>query len=219
MISFVVPALNEEGFIDHCLESIRKQNVEKEIIVTDGGSKDKTLEIADENADYIIEGVRGIGKSRHKGAQQARGNYIAFIDADTVIKRSYSEKMRKFLEEEEFVAASSYFEITGLRSKLIQFLGNNHFEHMDSALLPGFNTFVETETYRKSKGFENISGEDLQFSREIAKHGDTGILNEKLVKNSGRRIKRFGLTGTLLYYSKKEISRRKRNFGKSNHLD
>lgn len=208
MISFVVPACNEEGYIERCLESIEDQEVEKEIIVVDGGSRDNTVEIAERYANKVLKDVDGIGKSRDEGAKIAEGDYIAFIDSDTVVMENYASRMREFLEEEDLVAASSYFEITGVRSKLIQLLGNNYFERMNSALLPGFNTFVDAESYRDSKGFEDIPAEDLQFSRMISRHGETDILDRKLVKNSGRRIKRFGLTGTLLHYSRKEIERR-----------
>jgi len=210
VISFVVPTFNEKGYIGDCLESIEAQSQEKEIIIVDGGSTDGTLKVA-KRADKILKDIDGRGKAREKGAELAEGDYIAFIDADTVLKKGYAEKMKMFLESEDLGAASSRFKMTGYRSKLIQAFGNTVFERRRPVVLPGFNTFVRKSVYEESRGFEDILGEDLQFSDEIARHTDTDILEEKLVINSGRRIKKYGLTGTAVYYGIKDIHRRKTN--------
>ena len=55
-VSVIVPTLNEEKYLESCLKSIKNQDYqgEYEIIVSDGGSKDKTLKIAKKYADKVI---------------------------------------------------------------------------------------------------------------------------------------------------------------------
>ncbi len=209
-ISFIVPTLNEEEYLEDCLNSIEVQNCSKEIIVVDGGSKDGTLEIAERTADKIIEDVKGRGLARDKGAEAAEKEILAFVDADTVLKKEFSTEVVRFMEENSLEACATKFRMTGMRSKLVQGLSNRIFPLMNP-VLPGFNTVVRRSAYENSRGFENISNEDIQFSREISKKGEIDIHPEKLVVNSGRRIRKYGLTGVLIYYTWKDMRRRKNN--------
>ncbi len=210
-VSFIVPTLNEEDYLENCLKSIQKQEVSKEIIVVDGGSSDGTLNIAEEYADKIIYGVDGRGESRDKGAQRAENELLVFVDADTEIAENFASEVMAFMENNDLDACATKFKMTGIRSKLIQGFGNTVFPRMKPALLPGFNTVVRKPIYDYSRGFEDIAGEDLQFSKEISKYGNVGIHPDKLVVNSGRRVKKYGLTGVLLYYTWKDLRRRKNN--------
>ncbi len=215
-VSYVIPTLNEEEYLEETLESIQQQttNLKTETIVVDGGSKDKTLETARQKNCKILENIKGRGNARHKGAQKAKGEYIAFIDADTKLKPGYTDSMTQSVEQNNLVAASSKFTMEGYRAKIIQIFGNTFFGRKRKPLLPGFNTFVKKDAYQQ-QGFEDIMGEDLQFSNKITKAGETAIKPEKLVTTSGRRVKKIGITGTLIYYGIKDFSRRISNLAGS----
>lgn len=68
MISIIIPALNEQESIGYCLRSLSEQNIDRdsyEIIVVDGGSGDRTREIAGQYADQVVSQKRsGIGGAR-----------------------------------------------------------------------------------------------------------------------------------------------------------
>ena len=86
-ISVIIPALNEERYLARCLGALVRQcnKGQDEIVVVDGGSTDRTVEIAEEYADKVlIEPARPVGAARNLGARQAKGEFLAFIDADTV---------------------------------------------------------------------------------------------------------------------------------------
>lgn len=216
--SFIVPTYNEENYLEDCLRSIKAQDCDKEIIVVDGGSSDRTLEIARSYTEKIIKDIDGRGKSRDKGARAAENELLIFVDADTILKEDFTDKTISFIEDNQLAACATAFKMTGIRSKIVQGFGNTFFPRTKPPLLPGFNTVVKKEAYEKSRGFEDIAGEDLQFSKEIAKHGEIQILKEKLVVNSGRRIHRYGLTGTLIYYTWKDLKRRKKNLSLGKQL-
>jgi len=87
MISVVVPAYNAARHIERCLESIRRQTFEEfEVIVVDDGSRDDTAAIVGRWPDPRVRLVRqqnqGVSAARNRGIDEARGEWIAFLDAD-----------------------------------------------------------------------------------------------------------------------------------------
>lgn len=90
-VSIIIPTLHEESNIERCLISLKNLDYPKyEIIVVDGGSSDRTVEIARNYADKVIvdpslpEGWIGKSYGCHLGYEAARGDILLFTDADTV---------------------------------------------------------------------------------------------------------------------------------------
>jgi cellulose synthase/poly-beta-1,6-N-acetylglucosamine synthase-like glycosyltransferase len=82
--SFVVPATDEADYLEVTLCSLRglRTELSYEVIVVDGGSEDRTPEIAREHgARLLVRPRRGIGGARHAGAEHASGDWLAFVDA------------------------------------------------------------------------------------------------------------------------------------------
>jgi len=92
--SVIIPAFNEEHFISATLESVNKAmkanpSLKGELIVTDNNSTDRTAEVAREHgAKVVFEEMQQIARSRNAGAAQAKGHYLIFVDADTLITGS-----------------------------------------------------------------------------------------------------------------------------------
>lgn len=81
-VSVIIPALNEEACIGPVLSDIPSQSVD-EVIVVDGGSTDRTVEIAQAlGARVIHEPRRGYGRACATGAAAAQGDILLFLDAD-----------------------------------------------------------------------------------------------------------------------------------------
>ena len=93
-ISVVVPTLNEEAYITGLLRSIRAQRPRPlEVIVVDGGSRDRTVELARRLGAKVIEQPSNIAEARNIGARAARGDYLLFLDADTVLPPGFMEAL------------------------------------------------------------------------------------------------------------------------------
>jgi rSAM/selenodomain-associated transferase 2 len=80
-VSVIIPTLNEEEFIKPCLESLSFIDPD-EVIVVDGGSMDRTVEIAKSFGAKVISSQRGRGKQFSLGAKLAQGDYLLFLHAD-----------------------------------------------------------------------------------------------------------------------------------------
>lgn len=108
-VSVQVCTLNEEGNIRDCLISIAA-NEPEEIVVIDGGSSDRTVDIAREfGAHVLTPGRLGLGPSRRLGYLSSTAKYTAFVDADDRLSATWLETMVTELE------AGAY---SGLQSSL-----------------------------------------------------------------------------------------------------
>src|SRR5437762_6511855 len=104
MISFVVPAYNEEYELSDTLAAIQDAASEAaqpyEIIVVDDASTDETPKIASNAGAKVIPiNRRQIAASRNAGARAAQGEYLFFVDADTRINRTHVNEGITALED------------------------------------------------------------------------------------------------------------------------
>jgi glycosyltransferase involved in cell wall biosynthesis len=90
LVSILIPAYNSEGWIADTLRSALSQTwPNKEIIVVDDGSKDRTLEIArrfaSEGVQVIAQENQGAAVARNTAFEHSKGDYIQWLDADDLL--------------------------------------------------------------------------------------------------------------------------------------
>lgn len=119
MISIIVPCKNEEEaiplFYPVLKENLDKLNTKYEIIIVDDGSTDKTVEVCikikekDPNI-KIISFSRNFGKEAGMlaGLKEAKGDYVAIMDADLQDPPALLEEMHKYVSEEGYDSAATY---------------------------------------------------------------------------------------------------------------
>lgn len=108
-ISVVIPTFNEEKYLQPTLKSFKKQTfTDFELIISDGGSNDKTLEIAKKySAEIVIVTRSNICLAREAGLKKARGEIIVGADADTVYPENHLEEVASEFEKDKHVVAVS----------------------------------------------------------------------------------------------------------------
>ncbi|MGM0933631.1 MAG: glycosyltransferase family 2 protein [Bacteroidota bacterium] len=119
LVSVIMPAYNSERFIRASIESVREQTYSYwELLVIDDASEDQTSAIIKElaSADNRIKSLQnkenqGPGVSRNKGISQAKGEYIAFLDADDLWKPHKLQTQLEFMQENEVSVCFSSYEL------------------------------------------------------------------------------------------------------------
>ena len=209
MISIVIPTLNEEKIIEETLKTLKEFKGEIEIIVSDGKSKDKTVEIAKKYTDKVIVyndiKRQTIGKGRNDGAAVAQGEYLVFLDADVHIVNptEFFEKAVKVFEaDKKIVAITTYikvfkeFETTS--DKIIWWCLNSSYILFNNIIgmggASGEFQLIKKEAFVKVGGFNEllIGGEDHELFRRLAKIGKTRFAKNLTVYHTGRRGHKLG---------------------------
>lgn len=112
MISFVIPAKNEERYIVECIRSIYAQQIAVpiEIVVVNNNSTDATEAVVKSNfpdVAVIFELTPGTNHARQAGFEQAKGEIVCFLDADVRLPSGWVERIIKTLRSEERIVAVS----------------------------------------------------------------------------------------------------------------
>jgi glycosyltransferase involved in cell wall biosynthesis len=103
-LSVVVPARNAEHLLGDCLHSIARSQP-REIIVVDGESSDRTVEIARERGARVLsDGGRGLPVARLIGVRAATSPWVALIDADVIVGNGDLERLLAELRRDGFTA-------------------------------------------------------------------------------------------------------------------
>lgn len=171
LISVIIPAYNNEIYISRCIESVLGQTYRNiEIIVINDCSTDNTGDIIQRYltkdnriAYYHNENNIGVGYTRNKGIELAKGKYIYFLDSDDYIETTaISDLYNGIKEGDSFCCTTLGFkEINGKRKSHIRLIEELELLQSPSVCLRLFNkNIIDKSNIR----FSNLKiGEDLEF--------------------------------------------------------
>jgi glycosyltransferase involved in cell wall biosynthesis len=231
MISFVIPTLNEEKIIEKILKCLSLYKGDKEIIVSDGHSKDKTCEIAERYgmvARHDGSYRQTIAGGRNAGAKMAHGDYFLFLDADIFIPdiNTFLPKAEEYFNRDPKLVALTvsirvFPEYETLPDKisfsLCDFYNyfSNNIIHFGASM--GEFQMIKKEVFQKLGGYnEKIAvGEDQEMFQRLARHGKTLFAKDLRVYHTGRRAHKVGWAtlwftwirdGIAVFFFKKSVS-------------
>lgn len=115
MISLIVPAFNEAKYLPRLLDSVevalgayRGARGDIEVVVADNGSTDGTAAVAAARGCRVVPAIpRSIGATRNAGAQAARGDILAFVDADSLIHPETFNEITVRLGSEQVIGGAT----------------------------------------------------------------------------------------------------------------
>lgn len=121
-LSIVIPAFNEARLIERSLQSVamstaanRTSGLTFEVIVVDNNSTDNTAELARQTgATVVFEPVNQIGRARNAGAAHATGDWLLFLDADSVLTPLLLADIIRVIESQKYVGCGSTLRMDGL---------------------------------------------------------------------------------------------------------
>ena len=222
LVSFVVPAYNEEALIGVCLAAIEAEisrtRCRAEIIVVDNGSSDATRQIASTipNVRVVDEPQRGLVQARRAGCLVSKGKFIANVDADTILPEGWlCTALAEFSRSPDLVALSGPVTLYDLRksARLVAagFYRGVYVIHLLSRLLArcgsvmlGGNSIVSRRALETAGGFNpefRFWGEDAELAHRLSRVGVVSFTPALRALSSGRRFAGEGLFKVFWRYS------------------
>lgn len=202
-ISVIVPAYNEEKYIEKCLNSLLSQKEPAdEIIVIDNNSTDKTAQIVKKmGIKIIIEKKQGMTFARNRGFESAKHEIIARCDADSIVPNDWIEKIKSNFKKYNIDALSgpvffndlSILKVTSGISSYLYYELLRMFSK-GNGQLAGPNMSITKDIWKKVKNLVTLDDtkvhEDQDLSLKITKvHGKIKFDPMLIVGISARRLK------------------------------
>lgn len=197
MISFVVPAYNEEQLLPRCLESIhgaaRAVGEPYEIVVADDASTDATAAVAEAHGARVVAVTcRQIAATRNAGAKASTGRSLIFVDADTAIHEPVLSAALSALQGGAVGggAAVAFDGVVPLYARMVLWLTVRTFRL--TKLAAGCFVFSRRDVFDAVGGFDEryFASEEVFFSQALKKQGRFVILREA-VTTSGRKVRDY----------------------------
>jgi glycosyltransferase involved in cell wall biosynthesis len=214
MVSFIIPAYNEEQLIARCLESILKQKgCDYEIIVVDNNSTDHTAKVASSLADLVVPCTQqGLAAARNEGARHAKGDVLAFIDADAVLSPVWLQSCAIAMGERNRDAISGwnlfsekdpllflYFNLYSVVFFLFFLISNL----LGNRIVVGNNLLIRRDVFQKAGGFPCYVAEDIKLSAILTRNKvNVGWCGGMRINYSSRRFRSVGFLNTIFLWIK-----------------
>jgi len=197
VLSFIVPAYNEERLLGQTLESIhsaaRDIGEPYEVIVADDGSTDQTALVAQSHGAFVVKvNHRKISATRNSGAKVATGDFFFFVDADTVVDTEVVQTALKTMRGGA-VGGGAAFKFDGvtpwyarLMLPIIMLL------FRWTGIATGCFLFCTKTAFLAVGGFDEayFGAEEIVLSKALRRHGRFKVLRHS-VTTSGRKLRTF----------------------------
>ncbi len=198
MISIIIPTLNEASTIMQTIDRVKSLSGAYEILVIDGGSSDKTLEIASEHV-LVFTSNKGRGNQMNCGAQHARGDILWFLHSDSRVEAQSLISIEKSIASGYVGGCFSlyFYDYTTLFLKWLSWSSNLRAKYL-KLMFGDQGMFVRKDAFLALGGFKDMPiMEDWDLSKRLQTTGNTVVLKNR-IGTSARRFKAGGQVKTLL---------------------
>jgi len=171
-ISVIIPAHNDAKNIGDALERVKVLN-QNEVIVVDGQSEDKTIEIARKWSVEIVSSAPNKSRQMNKGSQQAQGDILLFISPNVILPVNYGDHIRQIMSVPEYLGG--YFSLSYPSKSLKNWIKKKMVLLRNMLFGLPVNeqpVFVKRSVFEELNGFsEHSSRETVEFIHRLKKAG------------------------------------------------
>jgi len=199
-ISIIIPTLNEEIAIESLLQQLQPYRQQgHEVVVVDGGSKDKTIAMAESLADKVIQSEAGRTTQMNAGAEKGSGDVFWFLHADSIIYENAINNIQFYLNEKNKDWGRFNVKLSGshFMFRIIERMMNLR------SCISGIAT-GDQGIFVKRTIFEQVGGypaqplmEDIELSKKLKKISPS-VCVKNVIITSSRRWEQKGILRTVL---------------------
>lgn len=197
-ISIIMPTLDEEQLIGYTLRETRRVAPEAELIVVDGGSRDRTPSIAGEFAP-VVSARTGRASQMNAGAMLAHGDVLLFQHADTWLPEAALEMVEHALADPQIIGGAFALEFDEAGAFYRRMARSTTRRSQAQGYYSGDQCmFVRREVFWRIGGYPDIAlMEDLELSNAMRRAGPVHMIPTPVI-TSARRHRACGLLNVLL---------------------
>ena len=193
-VSVIIPTLNEEQRIAATIDAAFAAGV-AEVIISDGGSSDATLDIARERGARVISAATMRSQQLNRGAAEASHEHLVFLHADTLLPPHAASLVVRALEQSIFGGFRIRFAEDATKLRLAAAMINVR-TFFTRAPWGDQAQFIRRDTFERAGGYRELAiMEDYELAIRMKRMGRTIVLPQK-VTTSGRRFLQKGLLRT-----------------------
>ncbi len=224
--SVIIPTLNEEKLLPNLLvqlnDELLRKNFDIEIIVSDGGSLDSTIETALKFSDLVkvhtSNEKQNIAAGRNVGAKLASGDILIFLNGDILFPEVISFfdfVVKHFVSNDRFAAMTCKVKVFPHEEKFVDkvfhFSYNKYFQLLNvlgMGMGRGECQVVRKDIFEKVNGYNEslAAGEDYDLFKRIKMIGDILFTNRICIYESPRRYRKLGYWGVSWAWTKNGFS-------------
>lgn len=193
-VSVVIPAFNEERALGGTLRHVLEGQDPSEVIVVDGGSTDRTAEIARRFPTVdLLTAPRGRAAQMNAGAARATGDWLVFLHADSRLPDGGLSRIRALGADVDAGGFLQRFSGDDWRLRLVSWLDNlrcrkTGIVYGDQAM------FVRRAAFERLDGFPEVRTlEDVLFSESLQRHGMRPVILDLEVITDSRKFEQMGI--------------------------
>ncbi len=200
-LSIIIPCLNEAEQIVatlNKLQGIRQQG--HEVIISDGGSTDKTIALSENLADNCINSLPGRARQMNEGAKVATGDILCFLHADTTVPNYIDQKILNTFNKKKHIWGFFNIRLSGpnWQFRIIEWLINIR-SCLSSIATGDQGIFVDKNTFNKLSGYSEIPlMEDIELSKRLRAITKPACIKDTPLLTSSRRWEKHGIIRTVL---------------------
>ncbi|MBK8510227.1 MAG: TIGR04283 family arsenosugar biosynthesis glycosyltransferase [Candidatus Competibacteraceae bacterium] len=199
-ISIIIPVLNEAETLGECLRDLQALRAQRcELIVADGGSRDRSAVLAAPLADRVVLAPKGRALQMNAGAEQAGGSILWFLHADSRPPPDAARLIREAMAVSGAGWGRFDVRLSGRRPSLriVETMMNLR-SRLSGVATGDQGIFVRRALFERIGGYPSIAlMEDIALSRLLKRHGRPVCLRQRL-QTSSRRWERDGVWRTIL---------------------
>ena len=213
-LTLIIPAYNEESCLGETLDTVIKNTRGRlrEIVVVDNASTDKTDDVARSRAGVrvVYEAQKGLTSARQGGFDATQGEWVAYIDADTLITPQWMDRAEKVIAEQPDIVSLSgprrYFGGSWWRIWILNAMWATApvAYRITGYMILGGNFIAKRSAIEKIGGFDRsiaFYGEDTDLARRLSKVGKTLFRMDFYAYASARRFEKEGIWKPNLVYA------------------